>query len=219
MVVWSKKLMDDKAQQLYISRFILVKYSDRGLVANGQTNLKLFNKLYWIFLVTAIAYSYGVFPFAQQVRGGFPGNSPKGQICLKMNFQLGETNLKQRIAQLIGQAVLGILRFRFMKIITRYVKGQNLNRRTFAQFGGKHQRNVFNIKQTNSYLFVCFCLLLLDNTLITFYQLLRLKIDENTRFVIHNLLWIISMNIFFGIFIPVKHILLSRQCLPSLYLV
>ena len=136
---------------------------------------------------------------------------------MRVNFQLGGTNLKQRIAQFVGPIVLGILRLRIMKQINSDAKSQNLNRRTFAQFGGLHQRNIFNIDQTNSYLIGCFFFLFIDNTLITFFQLFGANMDKKQRYFIYNLLWILSVNIFFCVFIPVKHILLSRDSLPSLW--
>ena len=184
----------------------------------GETNLGLFNTLFWVFLCTGVTYSYGVFPLSHQLRGGFPGNSTKGQICLRSNLQLGEMNLKQRIAEFAGQIVMGFLRYRFMAMVTRYVEGQNLNMRTFAQFGGTRNRNIFTIRQTNSYLLVCTFLIHLDNALITFFQIFKSKLDNNSRFIIHNLLWILSLNLFYGIYVPLKHIIQSRESLPSLWL-
>ena len=73
--------------------FILVKFSGRGLVFNGYPNLKLFNKLFWLFFITIVTYSYVVFPLAHQLKGEFPKNSTKGQICLRLDFRNEEMNL------------------------------------------------------------------------------------------------------------------------------
>ena len=168
-------------------------------------------------MITTISFSFGVFPFALQLRGGFPGTSTKGQICLREEFQLGEMNMKQRITSLVGQVVLLILRFRFMDMIARYVKGQNLNMRTFAQFGGTQQRNIFSINQTSFYLLICILSILLDNAFITFFQLYRPELHKNTKFLIHYLVWIVLLHFFFSIYVPIRHIIMSRQCLPSLW--
>ena len=73
------------------------------------------------------------------------------------------------------------------------------------------------MEQTNFYHFICICLLLMDNTLIILFQIFRLHLEKNTQFLFHNLLWVISLDIFFGLYVPLKHIILSRHSLPSLW--
>jgi hypothetical protein len=102
-------------------------------------------------------------------------------------------------------------------MITDYVKGQCLSLKSFSQFGGSHQRNLLTLKQTNSYLLVCMCLIYLDNGLISLFQLFRFQLDKNTQFIIHSMLWVVSLHIFFGLYVPGKHIILSRHCLPCLW--
>ena len=133
------------------NRFVLVKYSDRGLIQNGELNLKLFNSLHWVVFFTLSSISFGVFPLSKQMKGRFPENSIKGQICMKIDFELDETNIKQRIYTFIIPLVLTIFLVRFSKSMKNCVKRQNLNMKTFSQYLGKHQRNIFTAKETLCY--------------------------------------------------------------------
>ena len=194
-----------------------MKYADRGLVYNGYPNVKLLNYLYWISLLTYVSYSYGVFPLSQQLRGEFPQNSIKGQICMKIDFQLDEMNTKHRVKTFTMPTLATIFAFLFMKTINDYVKGQSLKMKTFSQFGGKHQRNMFTLTQNIFYLSFCICFIFLDNGLITLLQLFRGNIGKDSQFTIHNFLWVGCLDLFFGIYVPVKHIIISRKCLPGLW--
>ena len=41
--------------------------------------------------------------------------------------------------------------------------------------------------------------------------------DKETRFYVHNFIWIIFVDGFLGFFVPLKHLLMSRKSLPSLW--
>ena len=43
------------------------------------------------------------------------------------------------------------------------------------------------------------------------------NIDRNTSFLIYNAIWIILVDLFFGIFVPIKHIIISYKTLPVLW--
>ena len=58
----------------------------------------------------------------------------------------------------------------------------------------------------------------LDNASIIFFQLYRDTLDKNTQFLIHNFIWVMSIEGFFGIYLPLKHLILSRDSLPGLWL-
>ena len=112
-------------------RCILIVYSHRGLVLNGYPNLKLFISIHWIYFATMIAYDFGVYPLSHMLKADFPQNSIKGQICMKQEFKLGEMNIKQRFFGFIGPLLLFVFMFRMWKYSTDYLKGQNLNMKTF----------------------------------------------------------------------------------------
>ena len=136
---------------------------------------------------------------------------------MKIDFQIDKMNTKQRVGGFILPLVMALFSFIFRRMITDYVKGQNLNMTTFSQFGGKNQRNLFTVTQTHSYMLVCLSFAILDNVLIIIFQLYRGQMDKNTQFILHNLLWVAFIELFFGIYVPVKHIILSRECLPGLW--
>ena len=56
-----------------------------------------------------------------------------------------------------------------------------------------------------------------DNALIVVFQIFRNKLDKEIQFIIHNILWVLILNCFFSVYIPVKHLLLSKEDLPSLW--
>ena len=108
---------------------------------------------------------------------------------------------------------------KFMRIVLSYKNGQNLHGRTFAQFGGNHMRNIMTGAQTIKYFLVCALFLMLENMLIIAFRLYPDIFDARLRFIFHNTLWILFLDVFFGLYVPIRHILLSRNALPSLWLV
>ena len=89
--------------------------------------------------------------------------------------------------------------------------------KTFSQFGGNHNRNLFTAHQTSLHLIIMTIILILDNGLITFMQIYQEYLDRHTSFILHNLLWVVSFELYFGIYIPVKQLILSRNSLPGLW--
>ena len=112
-------------------------------VSNGYPNLKLLKCLNCFFFIMLVLYGYISFPISQMLKGDLPQNSAKGQICMQSDFQVDEMNQKQRMTAFIGPFTISIFRYRFIKKLTDYVKGQNLKLKTFSQFGGNHHRNIF----------------------------------------------------------------------------
>ena len=111
-----------------------MKYSDRGLVHKGDVDHKTFNFLHWVAFFSLSSIAFGVFPLSKQLKGRFPENSIKGQICMKIDFELDNTNIKQRVYTFIIPLVLTIFLIRFNKTMKSYVKSQNLKMKTFSQF-------------------------------------------------------------------------------------
>ena len=103
-----------------LCRLVLVKHSGKGLVQNGYPDVKMFNTLYWLFFISFVCFSYGIFPLSQQLQGGFPENSVKGQLCMKIDFDLDKMNVNQRILTFMYQIVLGYSQFRYTKMMNDY---------------------------------------------------------------------------------------------------
>ena len=185
---------------------------------NGYPNLKLFNHLYWLSFLTLLINGYILFPLSKQLEENFPQNSIKGQICTKIHFQPDQKNLVQRLMSFIWPCILGIFNFKFKRSMLTYSQGQNLGMKAFSQFGGKHQRNIFTAQQTNFCFQVTTFFILLDYALIIVFKLHRDKIKKDKQFLIHNLIWTLFIKCCFGLYVPLKHLLLSRECMPSLWL-
>ena len=188
-----------------------------AIINIGYPNLKLFNSLHWIFIVSMISFHIGVFPLSHILKDNFPGNSIKGQICMKLDFQLGEMNNKQRFFGFIGPVIFFVFPFRFGRNCNAYVKARNLNMRTFSQFGGTKHRNLFTLRNTRLYMTVILLLVPLDNFLIVLFQQNEGIVDKRTQFIIHNIPWLLVCDLFFGIYIPLKHLFSSKHLLPGLW--
>ena len=136
---------------------------------------------------------------------------------MKADFQLDEMNSKQRVMIFFFPLWMAVFSLRFSKIITGYLEGQNWKeKKTFSQFGGKYQRNLFTLIQTRRYLMVCVSLVFLDNFVIIMLEVYRKELMKETQFIIYNILWIVLSDIFFGVYVPLKHIFLSRRTLSEL---
>ena len=67
----------------FFIKSILVLYTDRGLVRNGQTNLVLFNQLYWLVVLSIYAFILG-FAYGSNIWRGefFFKDMSKARACL-----------------------------------------------------------------------------------------------------------------------------------------
>ena len=83
------------------SRYILVKFADRGLVNGGYPNLKLSETLTLVIYVSYVTCLYGIFPFSHQIKDHFPAESRKGQLCMQLDFVPNENYTKHRIKQAV----------------------------------------------------------------------------------------------------------------------
>ena len=136
---------------------------------------------------------------------------------MKIEFEMDETNTQHRVYTFIIPLVLTIFLLRFINIMKNYVKRQNLNMGTFSQFGGKNRRNIFTAKETIYYFLFYTFIIFTDNASIVLFQLYRKHLDKNTQFIIHNSIWILTIEGFFGLYVPIKHIFVSRKTLPALW--
>ena len=161
--------------------------------------------------------SFGIFPLSQQLKGSFPENSIKGQICMKLDFQLDKVNTTHRLSNLVVPTLMLVFHLRQRKSIKEYVAGQNLKKRTFSQFGGVIRRNLFSADQTSFYFLVCLSCVFIDNGLILLFQMYQGVFHKDTRFIIHSLLWVSVMCAFFGVYVPIKHYFESRSSLPHIW--
>ena len=136
---------------------------------------------------------------------------------MKLDFLLDENNTKYRIFIFICPLFITTFHMRFLHKMTAYVKGKNLAMSTLSQCGGKHHRNIISAKQNSSYFHVMSLITVLDNALIIILQLYGEKMGKEAQFFIHNLISVFIVNVFFSLYVPWKHIIESRDCLPALW--
>ena len=71
--------------------------------------------------------------------------------------------------------------------------------------------------QTAQYLGYCFSFVAFDNILIIIFQEYSTFLGPDAIFIIHNLVWSLFLDVFFGIYVPIKHLVLSRRHCPGLW--
>ena len=133
----------------FFFRHFLVLYADRGLVRNGQTNLELFNQLYWLAVLSFSALLFGVFFIPNIWRGEYIfQNMNRARACL-----LGEmpqfSSEKQTIKKAVGTTLVTLLFCRLIQSkrqVTNFMKKFCPNNRVSCI--GKFRRNVIDIKDT-----------------------------------------------------------------------
>ena len=88
---------------------------------------------------------------------------------------------------------------------------------TMAQYGGRHLRNIFTAAQNFSYVLVCIAFAFLENGFMIILQNYPGYIDKRTQSAAHNLLFLIICDFFLGFFLPLQHLMTSREKIPELW--
>ena len=193
-----------------------MKHASRGLVLNGYSNLKMFNFLFWIIIIAFFLIAYGMFPFPNLVKQDF-SESTHGQFCMMLKPQWEDRTVQMNIITFMLIFVQIYFSLRFLMNIKKYLKRQNLNMRTFSQFGGTARRNLYTLGQTYIYFSVSVLWYFFENLFIEILQYFDNQLDRKTSFIIYNALWIFIIDFFFGLFVPIKHIITSYRNLPVLW--
>ena len=134
-------------------RAMLILHAEKGLVLKGQTNLKLFNQLYWLTVCTFVLVGHIMLPLASILKGTFPSSAPSGQICL-LNEEKTESEERLKII-LIASAFIFLVTFFLCYLkwrVRRFISGI-CPKGTMACIG-KYQRNVINFDQTSKWLYI-----------------------------------------------------------------
>ena len=67
-------LFSNTALFSFIFRTVLIRFADRGLVLQGQPNLRLFDQLFWVILVPYCCIGLGMAPIHGIIKGTFYKN-------------------------------------------------------------------------------------------------------------------------------------------------
>ena len=89
---------------------------------------------------------------------------------------------------------------------------------SLAQFGGTHHRNIFTASQNFSYVLVCISFAFIENGFMIILQNYPGYINKRTQSTAHNLLFLFICDFFLGFFLPLKHMMTSREKMPELWM-
>ena len=95
--------------------------------------------------------------------------------------------------------------------IQTFVKSKCLSRKSMACFGGTQRRNVFTMEEIVGYEKNLHLFTLLYNGLIVYIQFYSDKVNSQTYFVLHNLMYVGFVDIYNLVIVPLKHLLLCNE--------
>ena len=194
----------------------MVKHASRGLVLNGYSNLQIFNFLFWVVIIAFFLIAYGMFPFPNLIKQDL-SESTQGQFCMMLKPRWEDRTVKMNIITFMIIFIQLFFSLRYIMNIKKYLKRQNLNMRTFSQLGGTARRNLYTLGQTYIYFSVCVLWYFFENLFIETLQYFDDQLGRRKSFIIYNVLWIFIVDLFFGLFVPIKHIITSYRTLPVLW--
>ena len=136
-----------------IFRWVLIRFSDRGLVVQGRPELGLFNQLFWVGFGTGCCVGIGNFIIVPFVTGIFEDSIP-GRKCMLYPTEtnnIGKNRIMIRVAaHLILLAYAVMLRFK----VSRYFSGVCPKGHMSAI--GKYKRNMIGFDGNCRVIFVWF---------------------------------------------------------------
>ena len=135
-------------------RMFLILHAEKGLLVQGQPNLRMFNQLFWIAVFTFITLAYVAFPLPFLVKGSFPESSNAGKICLLSNIKVENLkdmdNYKFELMQFNGFFVTMCL-FKYASYkVSRFVKGCCPRKKMSCI--GVYKRNIMTFFETSIWL-------------------------------------------------------------------
>ena len=183
-----------------VFRMVLIRFPQRGLVNQGQPNLRLFNQLFWVILVPYCCIGIVMFPINSIIRGTFP-NGFRAKICLSQPV-FEENIVAQNIVPMISQFLWSIFSWYSTYKINRHLNGICPDKKMSCI--GKYRRNFTTFEQTNGYIKINYYYLLLHQGLIFSVIQATFTVTPETNFLISNICDFIYINVYHGIFLPMK---------------
>ena len=131
-----------------------------GFVKKNGLDLKLFKQLYWLVwhydlpdLVFRLAWLVFVTialtpsPITPIIKGGFPQNTYRGQVCLlQEKIEGNQENFKKGFLERFPQIVEIIYTLRFVHKVNKFVDGHCPGRKMSSI--GKYRRNILGLQST-----------------------------------------------------------------------
>ena len=99
--------------------------------------------------------------------------------------------------------------------IFRYVDGQCLNKKTYSAFGGMFRRNIFTYKETVWYSTFWCIFIILENAILLGLEVYSKYLNVNVSYALHNMFCVFFIDIFHGIYLPLRHLQLCKDHFSS----
>ena len=167
-------------------RSFLILHSEKGLVAEGKPNLKLFNQLYWVVVFSMTVIELTISPFTQIAKGGFPENSHKGRICLLLeNDHMVDYEWQKYKLFPIAMCSLALLNLRYTHLqIRRRLTKFCPNKRYSCIM--TYKRNIVNFQTSLLWADIVLYYGIFDWLVLTVLNEYRSQMSIKTRYLIWN---------------------------------
>ena len=135
----------------FIFRSLIIFYADRGLVTQGEPNLGLLRKLFWLVVVAFLFVGHTIFPLNAIVLGTFPRDGIEGRICLlRGTFPDQEEKVEgvreRRLVAVSFYCLDLFVLVYFSSRVNKFLRGLCPNGRMSCI--GNYKRNVLDFAQT-----------------------------------------------------------------------
>ena len=129
-----------------VFRYVLIRYSSRGLVIRGKPELRLLHQLYWLIFWAVFCCIFFFYPIARIISGTFI-DSRFAKMCLLHPLEVDDTFRMGRMATLciplLAETYNQLMSWRVRKVLAR-----TCPKNTMASIG-KYRRNLMTYKQTS----------------------------------------------------------------------
>ena len=183
-----------------IFRWVLIRFSDRGLVIKGRPELRLFNQLYWVTFGTCCCLGISIFTIVPFVRGNFE-DSIRGRKCMLQPTEtttIGVNRVMIRIATaLIAAAYALMLRFK----VSRYFSGVCPKGHMSAI--GRYNRNMIGFNK-NCWLFFAWFMFALYMAVGDALPIIFTNMSPKVSFWIYNGVRLAFIWLYIGLVLPLS---------------
>ena len=165
----------------------------------GRPNLRLFNQLFWLILITYCTIGIFMSPLKSIISGTFSDNF-RSKLCLHQSVSEIYV-IKQNIAPLIAPLIATIFCTYWEFKSKRYLKGMCPNGNLSGI--GNYRRNFATFEDTVRWIQIHFIQLVLQQAvLFTLLQVLECKPETNS--LLTNISYVWFIDIYHGIWLPAK---------------
>ena len=199
-----------------IFRYFIIQNAEFGFTVDGKVDMRIVNLLYWFFFLFLFSVSSAFMPVADIISDSenYPEKLVFGKICLHQTFPQKSFNEIISRDRLWGFA-FPIIYFSFVLFWSmknkNLVKDVCIARKTFACFGGTYRRNLQTFEES-VFLSLYWCVfIVLENIIVIIIEAFHDQVSEQTVFILYNCFFFFFGDLFHGLILPLKYIILSRR--------